>query len=140
MKYLYVSLLIFVLSLSGMAGAEDTSDVTSHQSPVTSEGLKKTEEKKNEDVPSAIQEDFSAVPSIVSDSLQLYREQGAEAFIKSILKGGPLEGDEGSARELERMRVVERYFGKMQRHSFFNILKVTPFFKRIFFITFFVTI
>lgn len=81
---------------------------------------------------SAVQEDYSSVPSIVSDSLQLYREQGAEAFIKSILKGSPLEGDEGSAKELERMRAVEKYYGKMLRHNFVNVLKVTSFYKKIY--------
>lgn len=81
-----------------------------------------------------VQESYSSVPSIVSDSLQLYREQGAEAFIKSILKGSPLEGDEGSAKELERMRVVEKYYGRMQQHNFVNVLKVTSFYKKVYII------
>lgn len=80
----------------------------------------------------SVQEDYSSVPSIVSDSLQLYREQGAEAFIKAILKGGPLEGDENSAKELERMRVVEKYYGRMQQHNFVNVLKIAPFYKKIY--------
>ena len=98
---------------------------------------KKIEEKKEEETP-VIQEDYSLVPSIVSDSFQLYREQGAEAFVKSILKGSPLEGDAGSAKELERMQRVERYYGKMQRHNFISVLEVTSFYKKIYIILRFV--
>lgn len=156
MKYLIFC--IFILAVSGLAGAEemkrDTSNVSqgvtsgntsqvedkshlpaveglSDSAEVTSEESTKVKEKEEAPV---IQEDYALVPSIVSESFQLYREQGAEAFIKSILKGSPLEGDESSAKELERMRAVERYYGKMTRHTFINVLKISSFYKKIYII------
>ncbi|MDD5772320.1 MAG: hypothetical protein PHX78_02515 [bacterium] len=134
MKYLYP--VIFILLLSGLTSAEEVSSDTSRLPAaveVISQESTKVEVKK-EEAASVVQEDYSLVPSIVSDSFQLYREQGAEAFVKSILKGSPLEGDESSAKELERLRNVERYYGKILRHSFVSVMKVTSFYKKIYII------
>ncbi|MFH1289026.1 MAG: hypothetical protein ABII25_10085 [bacterium] len=145
MKFLCLCLVIIVAGRSSLVASEEgKKEVESGEWRVESrgEGPSPKDESRNtnderrntSDEIGVVQEDYSLVPSIVSDSLQLYREQGAEAFIKSILKGSPLEGDESSTKELERMRVVERYYGRMLRHNFISVLKITSFYKKIYII------
>ncbi|MEW6086813.1 MAG: hypothetical protein AB1498_00665 [bacterium] len=128
MKFLYLCPLVFILLLPDSACAEDGKGDTS---AVSQEVRSEKEEIKKEEAP-VIQEDYSLVPSIISDSLQLYREQGAEAFVESILKGSALEGDRSSTEELERLKRVEKYYGKLLSHKFINILKLAQWYKKIY--------
>ncbi|WP_111642821.1 hypothetical protein [Marinimicrobium alkaliphilum] len=50
-------------------------------------------------------------------AIAVYKENGSQAFIQRILKGGPLENDQRALSQSQSLNQIENFFGKFESGS-----------------------
>lgn len=52
--------------------------------------------------------------SVLTQTLKVYSDKGADAYLEAVLKGGPMEGSKDALSQANMLHTIESYYGSYQ--------------------------